>query len=251
MRRLVLLLVVAALGCRAPVVDPGPGDGALADAGGGDVGTADVGTADVGMTDAGRTDDGAADDGATDDGSTDDGAAGDGAAGDGGTPPGFTEPCANGQGWTLFRFHYDDSYSARLDVWNPTCDYSLAPGSACNVYPVNTQELVHDGYALLVNFSDYIRVRFNVNGLSFSQAAVYVQARSYATSSSTSIEVWSPLYGSAFGGPVDNDWTFDWYQIEWTGFLYPGDDPDLTAIQIYPYQGSNSLAVHAVELCVW
>jgi len=72
-RRLVWLLVVAALGCRAPVVDPGPGDGALADAGGGDVGTADVGTADVGMTDAGRTDDGGTDDGGTDDGGTDDG----------------------------------------------------------------------------------------------------------------------------------------------------------------------------------
>ena len=41
-----------------------------------------------------------------------------------------------------------------------------------------------------------------------------------------------------------------WYGIDWSNHLSPTDDPNLTAIQLYAYQGSNSLAVKAVELCV-
>ena len=84
----------------------------------------------------------------------------------------------------------------------------------------------------------------------WSIAAVYIQARSYATAASTYYEVWSPLYGSVYAGPVDNDWVYDWYGIDWTGYLYPADQPSLTAIQIYAGQGSGKLAVKAVELCV-
>ncbi len=49
---------------------------------------------------------------------------------------------------------------------------------------------------------------------------------------------------------MDNDWVYDWYSLDWTGYLAPADPPSLTAIQIYAYQGSGQLAVQAVELCV-
>jgi len=89
-----------------------------------------------------------------------------------------------------------------------------------------------------------------VAGLSFTKAAVHIQARSYATASSTYYRVWSPLYGGLVNGPVDNDWIYDWYALDWTGHLVPSDPPGLTAIQIYANQGSGKLAVQAVELCV-
>lgn len=169
---------------------------------------------------------------------------------DPGHPPGLPDPCENGPGWTLFSFHYDDRTSPDIDIWNATCDYSFAWDSACNVVDVGSVSLVHEGYAVEVSGGDYIRVRFSVEGLEFSGATFYVQARSYATSSSTFFEVESPLYGIVEGGPVDNDWVFDWYGVDWSDFLYPDDRPAMTAIQLYAGRGSGSLAVHAVELCV-
>lgn len=168
---------------------------------------------------------------------------------DSGLPTGLTTPCQNGSGWTLLRFHYDGSYSARIDVWDATCAYSLAD-QACNVTPVLTETLIDSGYALLVSTNSYIRARFSANGLAFDHATLYVEGRSYSTGSSTTIEAWSPLYGSAYSGLVSNAWEYHWYAIDWTGYLYPDDDPHLTAFQLYAYQGSGSLAVHAVELCV-
>jgi len=70
-----------------------------------------------------------------------------------------------------------------------------------------------------------LRVRFSVAGLSLSKAAVYIQARSYATASSTYYRIWSPLYGSIVSGPVDNDWIYDWYGVDWTGKHTPSDAP--------------------------
>lgn len=168
-------------------------------------------------------------------------------------PTGLSVPCQNGPGWTLFRVHYDNgSTSARVDVWDATCSYSFG-NQACNVQEVCRGfcevERTSQGYPVFTS-SNYFRARFNVNGLSFTEAAVYIQARSYATSSSTYYEVWSPLYGGLEAGPVDQDFVYDWYGLDWTGFLFPSDDPGLTAIQIYGGRGSGSLAVKAVELCV-
>lgn len=165
---------------------------------------------------------------------------------------GLSVPCQNGSGFTLFRFHYSNSStSARIDVWDANCSYSFAQGSACNVYEICPgfcdPDTTSDGYPIF-DGSDYLRVRFNANGLNFGQATLYVQARSYATSSSSNFEVWSPLYGSQFGGPVDNDFVYDWHEVDWTGYLYPSDDPGLTAIQLYGSPGR--VAVKAVELCV-
>gem|GEM_PF-5904601 len=169
-------------------------------------------------------------------------------------PPGLSKPCLNGAGWTLFRFHYStNSTSPSLDVWDAACSYSYAPNSACNVYAITpgmgSVSTTPDGYPVLTS-SHYLRVRYSVAGLSFSQAALYIQARSYATSSSTNYEVWSPIYGGLQAGPVDNDWIYDWYGVDWSSFLSPSDSPGLTAIQIYAGTGSGSLALKAVELCV-
>ena len=167
---------------------------------------------------------------------------------------GLTVPCQSGPGYTLFRFHYGgSSQSPTIDVWSATCSYSYAPSSACNVYAVypgfGSVSYTSEGYPILTT-SEYLRVRFSVAGLSFNSAAVYVAARSYSTSASTDFQVWSPIYGGLVTGPVDNDWIYDWYGLDWTGYLDPSDPPALTAIQIYADQGSGELAVKAVELCV-
>lgn len=167
---------------------------------------------------------------------------------------GLPTPCSNGTGQTLFRFHYDSgSTSARVDVWDASCSYSFAPNSACNVrevYPgFGDVDRTSQGYPVLSS-TEYIRVRYSVSGISFSQATLYVQARSYSTGASTNIEAWSPIYGGIAYGPVDNDFVYDWYAIDWSNSLSPSDDPNLTAIQLYAHQGSNSLAVKAVELCL-
>jgi hypothetical protein len=107
------------------------------------------------------------------------------------------------------------------------------------------------GYAVELGTSyPYLRVRYDVSGLSFSSATLWVQARSYATSASTNIRAWSPIHGETAYGPVDVDFTYDWYGIDWSAYLTPSDPPALTAVQIYAYLGSGSLAVHAAELCV-
>ncbi|MFW5968365.1 MAG: hypothetical protein ACOCV2_12645 [Persicimonas sp.] len=179
---------------------------------------------------------------------------GDDAGDDAGSPPsGLSEPCQNGSGWTVFRFHYDNnSTSAQIDVWDASCSYSLASNSACNVREVTSGfgdiDRTSDGYPLVTSSSDYIRVRYSVENLSFSEAEVHLQGRSYSTSSSTDFEISSPLYGSRTGGPVDNDFTYDWYSLDWTGYVDPSDDPDMTAVEIYSTGGE--LAVQAFELCV-
>jgi hypothetical protein len=126
----------------------------------------------------------------------------------------------------------------------------LNASSTCLVEPVGSVSLVHSNTALLLDGSDLIRVRFSVQGLTFRVATVYLQARSYSTNSSTNIRVWSPLYGERVVGPVDQDFVFDWYSMDWSDKLFASDAPALTAIQIYPHLGSASLAVRAVELCL-
>lgn len=166
---------------------------------------------------------------------------------------GLTEPCQNGPGYTLLRFSFsNNSTSASVDVWDASCSYSFA-NQACNVqvvYPgFGSVSRTSEGYPILTS-THYLRARFSVAGLSFTQATLWVQARSYSTGSSTQTRAWSPLYGDVFGGPVDNDFTYDWYALDWSQHLFPTDNPNLTAFQIYAHQGSGSLATRAVELCV-
>ncbi|WP_157069089.1 hypothetical protein [Sandaracinus amylolyticus] len=221
--------------------------------------SADASVSDDASTDASVSDDASADASVSEDASAiDAGAIADAGSGsDAGPtpPPGLSVPCANGPGWTVFRLHFDGSSSPRIDVWDASCSYSLAPGSACEARVVSfgtgTVEPVMSGYAVALGTSSpYLRVRYSVAGLSFTSATLWVQARSYATSSSTSIRAWSPIHGETTRGPVDNDWTYDWYDVDWTDYVTPSDQPSLTAIQIYAHSGSGSLAVHAAELCV-
>lgn len=166
---------------------------------------------------------------------------------------GLTEQCQNGSGYALMRFSFsNNSTSASIDVWDASCSYSFA-NQACNVtlvYPgFGSVSRTSEGFPILTS-TQYLRARFSVAGLSFTQAKLYVRARSYSTGSSTQIRAWSPLYGDVLGGPVDNDFTYDWYTLDWSQHLFPSDNPNLTAFQIYAYQGSTSLAVRAVELCL-
>lgn len=166
---------------------------------------------------------------------------------------GIATPCQNGPGQSLMRFSFsNNSTSASIEVWNASCSYSFA-NQACNiavVYPgFGNVSRTPDGYPILTS-THYIRARFSVAGLNFTQATLYVRGRSYSTGSSTQIRAWSPIYGDAFGGPVDNDFVYDWYPIDWSSYLDPGDNPNLTAFQLYAHQGSNSLAVRGVELCL-
>ena len=107
------------------------------------------------------------------------------------------------------------------------------------------------GTAVLVTTSSgTVRVRYSVAGLSFSGATLHVQARSYSTGSSTDVRAWSPLYGATTFGPVDNDFTYDWYAADWSASLSPSDDPLLTAIELNASGGSGQLALREVELCL-
>jgi hypothetical protein len=231
----------------------GIGDGAAFEAGKKDLASADRSNADKSKVDKSKVDKSKTD-GGKPDASKPDASKPDAGKADAGNPTGLKTPCQQGPGWTLFRFHYSGGgTSPTIDVWDATCSYSYASSSACNVYAVypgfGSVSYTSQGFPILTT-SEYLRVRFSVAGLSFSKAAVYLKARSYATSSSTYYRIWSPLHGDLAGGPVDNDWVYDWYAMDWTGYLKPTDSPPLTAIQIYAYQGSGQLAVEAVELCV-
>lgn len=164
-------------------------------------------------------------------------------------PPGLPDPCTRGQGHTLFEFHYASGprQSPVIDIWNATCSYSVA-NSSCQIQRIQQPSFNTSGDAVITTSAKKIRVRFAVDGLPFSKAWVHTNARSYSTTSSADLRLWSPLYGSKTTGPVDNDFQYDPYTTNWTGYLTPSDDPDLTAIDLHA--DSGQVAIHAVELCV-
>jgi len=164
-------------------------------------------------------------------------------------PPGLPDPCNRGQGHTLFEFHYTSGprQSPVIDVWNATCSYSVA-NSSCQVQMIQQPSFNSSGDAVITTSAKKIRVRFAVDGLQFSNAWVHTNARSHSTTSSANLRLWSPLYGSKTSGPVDNDFQYDPHTTNWTGYLTPSDDPDLTAIDLYA--DSGQVAIHAVEVCV-
>ena len=90
------------------------------------------------------------------------------------------------------------------------------------------------------------RVRFDVTGLFFRTATVYMEAR--GMNGNTDFEAWSPLYGGLVLGPVSGGFDYQAGAFDWTGFVNPGDDPGLTALRITPVNGS--LALHSIELCL-
>lgn len=170
-------------------------------------------------------------------------------------PVGVTPvPCLNGPGSTLFRMHwFGGSHSADIDVWEASCDYSIAPNSACSALPIcrggiGCEVGVTDGGDALAldGGNQYLQVRFDVTGLFFRTATVYLEAR--GMNGNTDFEAWSPLYGGLQFGPVSGGFEYQAGSFDWTGFVNPGDDPGLTALRITPVNGS--LALHSVELCL-
>ena len=165
--------------------------------------------------------------------------------------PGLDVPCQNGAGWTLFRWHYGNNGTTPIvNVWDATCSYSASSSSTCTVETVGGVSLVHSNTAILIDGSDELRARFSVQGLAFTGATVHVRARSYSTNASTRIRAASVLHGEGLMGPVDQDFTFDWYALDWSSNLSPSDRPLLTALRLYAYQGSQALAIMSVELCL-
>jgi hypothetical protein len=174
-------------------------------------------------------------------------------------PVGITDvPCEQGTGSTLFRMHwFGGSHSADIDVWEANCEYSIGPGSACNALPICRGAIgcevgvTNDGYALVLDGrNQYLQIRFDVTGLFFQRSTLSIQARSLSPGAGTDVEFWSPLYGGVEAGPIDQDFEYDWYALDWSDFLSPGDDPGLTAIRITPSGGAAVLGLHAVELCL-
>ena len=169
-----------------------------------------------------------------------------------GVPAGRTPCDLAGEGWVLWAFHYDDrSTSPRIDVWDAACDYSLAPNSACNVYDICRGGIgcevprLRDGAVHLSANNYYLQIRYNVQGLNFNQAWLFVEAQ--GTRGSGRFEATQPGLGGGFEvGPVPQG--YQWYGMDWSDLLAPGDDPGLTAVRITPSQ--STIAVRAVALCV-
>lgn len=163
---------------------------------------------------------------------------------------GITTPCSNGSGYSLFKFHYGNpSKSPTIDIWNATCSYSYAIGSACNVdeiYPGFGSVSYTSDYFPIFTTSNYLRIRFAVSGLNFHKTTLYFRARGY--SSSVNVRIWSPLYGEQVVGPVSYGWTFNTYALDWSNYLYPDDQASLTAIQLYAEQ--NEIVLSSMEVCV-
>lgn len=154
----------------------------------------------------------------------------------------------NGRGRAIIRFDYASRgrQSANIALWDVSCSYAV--DRACDVVEVGEPGYNSESTAVVLSGNDAVRARFDVTGLAFDKAWVHIQARSYATSSTADFDVWSPLYGAKTGGPVDQDFTYEWHTVDWTGYLSPSDDPDLTAIEISA--ASGQLALRAVEICI-
>ncbi len=79
---------------------------------------------------------------------------------------------------------------------------------------------------------------------------VHVRARSYSTNASTRIRIASVVHGETIVGPLSQEFTHRWYDADFTGNLLPADQPLSTAIRLFAYQGSTSLAISSVEVCL-
>ncbi len=174
-------------------------------------------------------------------------------------PPGPTPvACGQGPGSSLFQLHWGGgSHSAQVDVWEANCEYSLAPGSACNALPICRGGIGCEvgtammGYALaLEGGNEYLQIRFDVTRLFFNRVTVYIQARSLSPGATSDLEFWSPLYGGGVLEGISQEFEYHWYWVDWSDYLQPGDDPGLTAIRFTPAGGAGAVGLHAVEVCL-
>ena len=160
-------------------------------------------------------------------------------------------PCLNGPGFAAFRFHYDTSGSQ-----SPIVDaFGLPDSSNWEATPVFSTSIVDpgNGGGLEIGSGNWILIRYSLVGLhQINGARFSLFGRSYDTTASGSFDAWSPIYGDA-PSPTDsvsNAWPYAWTTIDYTGHLAIGDDPGLTGIRLYSGPSSDTLVIHAVELCI-
>jgi hypothetical protein len=160
----------------------------------------------------------------------------------------FTEPCSNGPGFALFRFHMQGTFVI-LDAWDAACEYSLAPESICNAYALGNIQATPDDLAVVIDGNDRVMVRFATTGLPITTATLYVRAKAISTGSPAGWIAWSPIYGELEGPDAQAGFNYPWYAVDWSDMVSPTDDPSLTAVIIQGTSGAP-LGVRAVELCV-
>ncbi len=157
-------------------------------------------------------------------------------------------PCTGGEGRALWRltFPANSAGYATVEEWNNGCEYSLA-NQACSLSG-EPHGYANFGHGILFNSStDYFRVRFSVVGESFSQATLYLAAHADGGGIPNAV-LQSPLYGSLSFAPTVPISTHRTYVVDWSDFLAPTDDPNLTAVTLR--SNPTGLAVSEIELCV-
>lgn len=190
----------------------------------------DAGLPDAGLPDAGLLDAGLLDAGLPDAGG------------------GITTACTLGDGQALWRLTFPPNAAgyATVEEWDNGCEYSLAD-QACSLSG-EPHSYANFGPGILFNSSnDYFRVRFSVAGLSFTQATIYISAHADGSGIPNAV-LESPLYGSLSFAPSVPISTHRTYAVDWTSFLSPSDNPNLTAVTLR--SNPTGLAVSEIQLCV-
>ncbi len=230
-------------------MDTGAMDTGAMDTGAMDTGRPDTGVTDTGAMDSGRPDTGAMDTGRPDTGRPDTGRPDTGRPDTGRPDTGSASvPCAGGPGRVLWRITWPERRAgyATVEEWEAACEYSLAD-MACSLSG-EPHDYARWGPGVVFDTSrDYFRVRFSVEGMSFSSATLYMSA--HADGSGLPLaQLETPLHGNlefALEVPISRHRT---YAIDWSDYLTPSDRPALTAVTVR--SRPTGLAVSELELCV-
>lgn len=173
------------------------------------------------------------------------GAGGAGGAGGGGITD---TPCSAGDGYALWRLAWPPNAAgyATVEAWDNGCAYSLAD-QACRLSG-EPHDYADFGPGIELDSStDFFRVRFSVQGLSFSSATLYISAHADGGGIPNGV-LESPLHGSTTLVPMVPISQHQDYAVDWTSFLSPLDEPSLTAVTLTSMP--VGLAVSKMELCV-
>lgn len=156
-------------------------------------------------------------------------------------------PCASGPGSTLWRVSWPSNGGgyATVEAWDNGCTYSLAD-QACSLSGEPHDDANWGPGVVLNSSTDFFRVRFSVQGLSFTTATLYVSAHADGSGIPNGL-LQSPLYGDLTFAPQVPISQHQTYAIDWSSYLDPSDPPSLTAVTLRSMP--VGLAVSAMELC--
>lgn len=170
-------------------------------------------------------------------------------------PDGLSEPCKNGDGWTLLRFHYVQTVGTiTVEVWDAPCSYSYGD-ETCGIEEVSPafddMPTNSDDFPIVNAGTRYISTRFSVEGLDFDSVTGHFRGRTYWDTYKTDVRFRSQLHGDATTGPVDNNSTqYNWYELDFSDHLFPDDEPDETSIDVLAASGgATELVFRAMEVC--